>query len=176
MYALTNEYVTHFSQNVPKSKSSNFHWTKKKKKNLLTQFPALHTLEKPHALSESSRDSQGPLKATSGSDFLFLLNSLTSLLPHSSHPYTIYRTKYEASPFICKTSPIQGSCWDCYRRFLDNREELLLPAPKINKNEILDISVLMFLSIPETRNLLLLNFPLRRVTLPLAPRAITASR
>jgi len=58
---------------------------------------------------------------------------------------------------------------------LDNREELLLPAPKINKNEILDISVLMFLSIPETRNFLLLNFPLRRVTLPLAPRAITAS-
>ena len=89
MYALTNEYVTHFSQNVPKSKSSNFHWTKKKKKNLLTQFPALHTLEKPHALSESSRDSQGPLKATSGSDFLFLLNSLTSLLPHSSH-LTLY--------------------------------------------------------------------------------------
>lgn len=114
MYALINEYVTHFSQNVPKSKSSNFHWTKKKKttqkKNLLTQFPALHTLEKPHALSEISRDSQGPLMATSGSDFLFLLNSLTSLLPYSSHPYTICRTKYEASPFICKTSPIQGSC------------------------------------------------------------------
>ena len=173
MYALINEYITHFSQNVPKSKSSNFHWTKRQK-NLLTQLPALHTLEKPHALSEISRDSQGPLMATSGSDFLFLLNSLTSLLPHSSHPYTVFRTKYEASSFICKISPIQGSCWDFYWRFWDNREELL-PAPKINKYGTLEISVLMFLSTPETSNFLLLNFPLRRVTLPRAPRAITAS-